>query len=647
MSKNTGTSELINYFTLGASGAVDIGGNLTLSTITNATTDTDKFLVSDTGIIKYRTGAELLTDIGAAPATGGSYLPLAGGTLTGALNGTSATFSGDLIAASATLNTPAAGISMLLTGRSSDSLNQIRFNSNVGALNNFITSLPASLIIASQGSTPIEFITNNAVSSTPRMSISGAGIVTLTGALSGTSASFSSSVTAAAQSKFWDGTQGMYVGAFTGGSGFGAIYSTGVTPSGSNYTLALSATETDLSVPTGGTLNLQVNGANKLSIASTGAATFSAATAAITLTANGAANQWTTKILASSTTSQSYGLTVQAGTNASDIAFQVIPVSGSGSLLQILGTGAATFSSSVTSSLGSSAANFNSNGATTGAVNAYRISNTTGIASFGIDNSTGGDLMIGGLAYATLLQSVSNTALQLGTNQTARLTISTTGSVGIGTTNPLGKLDVYRAAGGSGTSAIVISNGEGGGRNWALSTEVVTAGDFAILCSSTTGGTPSPSSANSKLYITSGGNVLIGTTTDSGHKLRVNGTALIGAGISNFQTSTKTGSSGSTVTFLFGVDYGTGLGDNTSGLVIININEPNFNANGAASSYIGNVINPRGLGGSLTQISSLSGSGVSSFAVAISGNNINVTATISGGGQYRATMTFIGGGGTS
>ena len=78
MSKNTGTSELINYFTLGASGAVDIGGNLTLSTIANATTDTDKFLVSDTGIIKYRTGAELLTDIGAAPAVAGGYVPYTG-----------------------------------------------------------------------------------------------------------------------------------------------------------------------------------------------------------------------------------------------------------------------------------------------------------------------------------------------------------------------------------------------------------------------------------------------------------------------------------------------------------------------------------------------------------------------------------------
>jgi hypothetical protein len=65
MSKNTGTSELINYFDLGANGDVGIAGSLDVNTIANATTDTDKFLVSDTGIIKYRTGAELLSDIGA------------------------------------------------------------------------------------------------------------------------------------------------------------------------------------------------------------------------------------------------------------------------------------------------------------------------------------------------------------------------------------------------------------------------------------------------------------------------------------------------------------------------------------------------------------------------------------------------------
>lgn len=83
MSKNTGTSELINYFDLGVNGDVGIAGSLDINTIANATTDTDTFLVSDTGIIKYRTGAQLLSDIGAAPATGGSYLPLTGGILTG------------------------------------------------------------------------------------------------------------------------------------------------------------------------------------------------------------------------------------------------------------------------------------------------------------------------------------------------------------------------------------------------------------------------------------------------------------------------------------------------------------------------------------------------------------------------------------
>jgi hypothetical protein len=80
--------------------SVDIpSGNLTVGTIDNATTDTDKFLVSDSGVIKYRTGAEVLSDIGAAPATGGAYLPLAGGTLTGALTGTDATFSGNVFLA--------------------------------------------------------------------------------------------------------------------------------------------------------------------------------------------------------------------------------------------------------------------------------------------------------------------------------------------------------------------------------------------------------------------------------------------------------------------------------------------------------------------------------------------------------------------
>jgi hypothetical protein len=61
----------------------------------------------------------------------------------------------------------------------------------------------------------------------------------------------------------------------------------------------------------------------RLTIASTGAATFSAATGASTLTINGAANQWTSTIIGNSTTSQSFGLLLTAGTNSTDGALRV------------------------------------------------------------------------------------------------------------------------------------------------------------------------------------------------------------------------------------------------------------------------------------------------------------------------------------
>jgi len=42
----------------------DIPNELVVNYIANATTDTDKFLVSDSGTVKYRTGAEMLSDLG-------------------------------------------------------------------------------------------------------------------------------------------------------------------------------------------------------------------------------------------------------------------------------------------------------------------------------------------------------------------------------------------------------------------------------------------------------------------------------------------------------------------------------------------------------------------------------------------------------
>jgi predicted heme/steroid binding protein len=46
-----------------------VEGDLFVDTIINAVTDTDKFLVSDSGLVKYRTGSEVLSDIGAVPTT--------------------------------------------------------------------------------------------------------------------------------------------------------------------------------------------------------------------------------------------------------------------------------------------------------------------------------------------------------------------------------------------------------------------------------------------------------------------------------------------------------------------------------------------------------------------------------------------------
>ena len=48
---------------------LQVGGDLYIDTIANATTNTGEFIVSDSGVIKYRTADELLADIGAVPTS--------------------------------------------------------------------------------------------------------------------------------------------------------------------------------------------------------------------------------------------------------------------------------------------------------------------------------------------------------------------------------------------------------------------------------------------------------------------------------------------------------------------------------------------------------------------------------------------------
>ena len=46
-----------------AKAGLTVDGTATLNSVTNAATDTDKFLVVDAGVVKYRTGAQLMSDI--------------------------------------------------------------------------------------------------------------------------------------------------------------------------------------------------------------------------------------------------------------------------------------------------------------------------------------------------------------------------------------------------------------------------------------------------------------------------------------------------------------------------------------------------------------------------------------------------------
>jgi hypothetical protein len=195
MSKNTQISELINYI------SVNESGNVVFTTVPAAATNTDKFLVSDAGTLKFRTAAQLLSDIGAqasgsyqaalsgtgfvkisgstisydnstyltTSSASSTYLPLVGGTLTGALLGTSATFSGNLS----------------ISGSSSTANADIR---QVGFINTANSGGVKASIVAINGADSddmsLSFRTStNAANISEKLKITGSGIATFTSTL--------------------------------------------------------------------------------------------------------------------------------------------------------------------------------------------------------------------------------------------------------------------------------------------------------------------------------------------------------------------------------------------------------------------------------------------------------------------------------
>jgi len=287
---------------------------------------------------------------------------------------------------------------------------------------------------------------------------------TLTGTLNGTTAVFSNTVTGY-QGIFKDGSEGLIIGFYTGGNGYGAIYASTLTINNSNYALIAKSDNTVLNAPTGGSVNVSIGNTPRLTIASTGAATFLSSVEA-------------TSIIRTGGTSSQY---LMADGSVSTLTN---PVTGTGTAGQVAYWSSASVITGE-SNLFWDAAN-DRLGIGTASPNAKfqvgpdsNVSRAPGEAVSAFSSSTGTETVV---------------------------------SFGQGATN--------------GNTGVTLSfNPNRGGlaanSGWYQRVDGATADGFMSFGQLVRG---TPVTLTERMRITSGGNVLIGTTADAGFKLDVNGT---------------------------------------------------------------------------------------------------------------------------
>jgi len=131
---------------------------------------------------------------------------------------------------------------------------------------------------------------------------------------------------------------------------------------------------------------------------------------------------------------------------------------------------------------------------------------------------------------------LGNTNLNLITNGNTRLTITDSGNVGIGTANATGQsadnrvIQIYGAGTGNRAQIHFVNSDSG---------ETTTDGSFIgidfsrelYIINRESAATVFENNGSERMRITSGGNVLIGTTSDNGNKLRVNGVGYFDNGV--------------------------------------------------------------------------------------------------------------------
>lgn len=474
--------------------------------------------LSGTGFVKisgttisYDNSSYLTTSAAAS-----TYLALSGGTLTGALNGTSATFTGDLTISSGnpriyltdTDNNPDYFISNTDgTFTVYDVTNSTsRFTIGTTGNGTFGGNLTVGSIIKSGGTSSQFLKADGSIDSTAYLPLAGG---TLTGALFGASASFSGFV------GFGGNTSPLAAIDVTGAGIFSSsVTATRLILSGGTSPTGLYFGHTDKVVlanyTTGGGIDFETNGGNitmQLSsagnLSTTGSISGTSATFSGLITSN--VTQSNTIGSGTNFSSPSGYWTIRTGVSNDfniDTFNGGVPVNA----FKIAQSGAATFSSSVTT------------GGTISATNADIYS----------QNGTGSNLSIGfkqsdAVKFRLRYDISGDTVSMVGSSGNFIQTWNQSGNVGIGTTAPLNA---------TGYTSISLNNATNGGildyqQNGTSVMRVGNNGTTVAFIETRTA-TPLTISTNDteRMRITSGGKLIVGATSDGNTGLvQIHGTA--------------------------------------------------------------------------------------------------------------------------